>query len=169
MRQSERKQRAVSAPELIIPVAGSLYAIYYVASVWDFPPEAQLSGIVLATILLVLSALYFLRVAGAMLAGRFDWRLAEVLGPRHGRAERLAFVGLIGLYLLTVSWGGFTLTTFVFIAAGSVLAGLRPIGRALRFAALSAIGGWLFFIVLLGTRFPEGPWEKLIAWVQTWI
>ncbi len=169
MRPSDRARRKASAPELIIPVAGSLYAIYYVASVWDFPPEAQLSGIVLAAILLTLSALYFLRVARVMLAGGFDWQLSWILGPVQGRGERLAFLGLIVFYLLFVSYGGFTLTTFIFVGAGSYLAGLRPARRAFTFAALSAIGGWLFFIVLLGTRFPQGPFEMLVSWVQTWI
>ena len=37
--------------DLIIPVAGIAYAVYYVYSVWDFPPEAQRSGFFLAGLL----------------------------------------------------------------------------------------------------------------------
>ena len=40
----ERDQKTPVGADLIIPVAAAAYAVYYVASVADFPFEAQISG-----------------------------------------------------------------------------------------------------------------------------
>ncbi|MGJ3264693.1 MAG: tripartite tricarboxylate transporter TctB family protein [Salinarimonas sp.] len=92
-----------------------------------------------------------------------------MLGPIEGRGGRIGFLALVVAYVFVVSRGGFTLTTFVFVLLASLLAGRRPVGRALAFAAVAALSGWLFFIVLLGTRFPRGPFEHLVSWlVASW-
>lgn len=164
----DRSRKPVGA-DLIIPVLASLYAVYYVISVWDFPPEAQRSGIFLAALLLTFSGIFFARTAIQAGRGRLRLDFSDVLGPSEGRANRFAFLGLVLVYLLVVSWGGFTLTTFLFLLCGSLLAGLRPVSKAVAFAAGASIFGWLFFIVLLGTRFPEGPFEQLVAMVaRSW-
>lgn len=162
----DRPKKPVGA-DLIIPVAASLYALYYVASVWDFPPEAQRSGIFLAAMLLLFSGLFFVRVGLMAVRGQARWDFSAVLGPTERRLHRAGFLGLIFVYLFVVEWGGFTLTTFAFLFAGSWLAGLRPAGKAALFAAVAALGGWLFFVVVLGTRFPVGPFERLVAMVPT--
>lgn len=167
MRESPKAGPRFGA-DLILPVVASLYAIYYVASVWDFPPEAQLSGMVLAALLLALTTLFFLRTIVQVVRTRARFDLSPVLGPRSDRGQRLLFIALTVIYPFVVSTGGFVLTTFGFVLAGSLLAGLRPLGRAALFAAAAALGGWLFFIVLLGTRFPEGPFERLVAAVTSW-
>ncbi|PKQ06934.1 MAG: hypothetical protein CVT71_01275 [Alphaproteobacteria bacterium HGW-Alphaproteobacteria-10] len=155
--------------DLVLPVAASIYAVYYVASVWSFPPEAQRSGLFLAGLLLSLTTVFFIRTAVGALRGGWRFDVSPLLGPYQGRGARLAFLGLILLYLAVVRHGGFTLTTFGFILASSLVVGLRPLRRAAAFAAVCALGGWLFFIVLLGTRFPEGPFERLIhALAASW-
>ncbi len=169
MHDDGNRPRHTAGADLIIPIAASLYAVYYVYSVWDFPPEAQRSGIFMATLLLVLSALLFLRTAVRLARGTARWEFASILGPVDGRISRLVFFGLIIGYLLIVSWGGFTLTTFLFLALSSYVAGLRPIRRAVTFAVIGALGGWLFFIVILNTRFPRGPFEDLVSWgMRAW-
>ena len=169
MSDKEKHPRHSVGADLIIPVAASFYAVYYVYSVWDFPPEAQRSGIFLASFLLILSACFFVRTGVRLALGRARWDAAVLLGPPEGRFNRLAFFALILAYLVFVSWGGFTVTTFVFLLAASYVSGLRPFRRAAAFAAISALGGWIFFIVILRTRFPRGPFEDLVAWVvQAW-
>lgn len=166
--ENRRSLKRVGA-DLIIPVTATMYAVYYVASVWDFPPEAQRSGLFLAALLIGLSTLFFIRTAVQLIRGRAEWEFTSVLGPRDGRGRRAAFFGLIIAYLFVVQWGGFTLTTFLFLFFGSMLAGLSPVYKAALFAGLASIGGWLFFIVLLKTRFPHGPFEELVTWVtQLW-
>lgn len=161
---SDRKQ---VGSDLIIPVFGIAYAIYYVYSVWEFPAEAQRSGLFLAGLLSFLCALFFLRIAVVALRGKAELEFTALLGPPEGRLRRLGFVALIAAYLLTVRTLGFTLSTFSFLFFGSMLAGLESVRRAAAFAAVAAIAGWLFFIVLLGTRFPLGPFEALMAQVAS--
>ena len=148
--------------ELVIPVAGFAYAIYYVISVWDFPLQAQISGMMLAGLLVVLSLIFFVRTGLALADGSARMDFSPLLGPREGRSGRIVFVLLTLLYVPAVPHGGFVLTTFVFVLAASIAVGLRPISRAAIFAACAALGGWLFFIVILGTRFPPGPFERLM-------
>ena len=148
--------------ELVIPVAGFAYAIYYVWSVWDFPLQAQISGMMLAGLLVVLSLIFFARTATALASGRARMDFSPLLGPKEGRSGRIVFVLLTLAYVPVVPYGGFVLTTFVFVLAASTAVGLRPISKAALFAAAAALGGWLFFIVILRTRFPPGPFEKLM-------
>ena len=148
--------------DLVIPVAGFAYAIYYVWSVWDFPLQAQISGMMLAGLLVILATIFFARTAISFARGRARMDFSPLLGPKDGRLGRLGFIVLILLYVPVVPYGGFVVTTFAFILAGCVMAGLRPVRRASVFAAIAALGGWLFFIVILGTRFPPGPFEKLV-------
>ncbi|MEF3047837.1 hypothetical protein [Pseudotabrizicola sp. L79] len=165
MNTRSRPPRKAVGADLIIPVVATAYAIYYIGSVWDFPPEAQRSGLFMASMLMFFTSILFVRTAIQLARGTAYISFAAVLGPEEGRLQRLAFFGLIVGYLLIVQWGGFTLTTFLFLLGGSYLAGLRPLGKALIFAAVAAISGWLFFIVLLKTRFPLGPFEQLIAFI----
>ena len=151
--------------DLILPIGASLYAVYYVASVWDFPPEAQRSGIALAGLLLTFTTLFFIRTAWGALREGWVFDMTPLLGAREDRLKRLGFVAAIFAYLLIAPHGGFTLTTFAFLLAGGLLAGIGSVKRALVFAAVAALGGWAFFIALLGAKFPEGPFERLIAGV----
>lgn len=169
MSDETKPDRKRVGSDLILPVVGICYAIYYVASVWDFPVEARRSGLFLAGMLIVLCLLFFLRTAVQALRGRVEWEFTVLLGPVEGRWHRLGFLLLIGAYLLFVRTLGFTLSTFMFLLVGSLLAGIPGIRRALVFASTASILGYLFFIQLLGTRFPRGPFEHLVtALVSPW-
>ena len=70
---------------------------------------------------------------------------------------------LTGAYVFFVRWAGFTLTTFLFIALAMLLLGEgRKKGLVVGLAATLSLGGFLLFVVAFETRFPEGPFEKLI-------
>jgi hypothetical protein len=149
--------------DLVLPVVASVYAVYYVASVWDFPPEAQRSGIALAGLLLTFTTLFFIRTALSVIRERRVFDMSPLLGAPDERMRRLGFVALIFIYLAVARHGGFTLTTFGFLFAGSLMAGVGSVRKAFLFALVSALAGWAFFIALLGTRFPEGPFERLVS------
>ncbi|MCQ0971104.1 hypothetical protein MLD63_11785 [Paracoccus sp. TK19116] len=151
--------------DLILPVCAALYAVYYVWSVWDFPAEAQLSGIILAGLLLSLVAIYMIRIIRGLSLGRYSLGMGNFFGPQESRKSRGIFFLLILAALVGLPWLGFTLSTFVFLAASFFVLGVRPIGRGIMIAAIGALTGWFFFIFLLGTHFPEGPFERLIGTV----
>lgn len=162
---SEPKQRP-RLVDLIIPLLAVGYSIYYVASVQNFPFQAQITGLLLGSILGFLCMVLFIRfVWQARHAGvRIGW--IELIGDMPIGPRRLVFTGLILVSILAVPWGGFTLTTFLFLVASFMLLGVRPLIRVLMIAATAAIAGWLFFIVLLGARFPPGPFELLMSnWI----
>ena len=159
------EKKATSKPvgaDLILPVCAALYAIYYVWSVWDFPAEAQLSGIMLAGLLLLLVAIYLIRVLRGFARGRYSMRFGNLFGPRESRRGRAVFFCLMLVALVLVPWLGFTLTTFSFLACSFIALGVRPIRRAVQIAAVGGLVGWFFFIFLLGTHFPQGPFELLV-------
>ena len=158
----DSKER-VRLVDLIIPVSAVVYAIYYVASVRDFPFQAQITGLLLGSLLGLLCTVFFIRfLAGSPLGIRIGW--IDLIGEPSIGLKRLIFAGLILLSISAVPWGGFTLTTFVFLVASFHLLGVRPLTRVLVTAATAAIAGWLFFIVLLGARFPRGPFELLMSY-----
>jgi len=160
---AQKKIPRTYGADLILPVAASLYAVYYVASVWDFPPEAQRSGMALAGLLLTFTTLFFIRTAWRALRGGWVFDMSPLLGAPQDRLRRAGFVAAIFGYLLVAPWGGFTLTTFLFLTVAGLLAGVGSVRRALIFAAIAALGGWAFFIEALGAKFPLGPFERLVA------
>lgn len=152
------KKKPVGA-DLILPICAVAYAIYYVYSVRNFPFEAQISGFLLAGLLCLFSAIYFVRVGIGLARHRYTLGIGHFLGPSDTLVQRGSFFLLIVAYILVVPWLGFTITTFGFMATSFLILGVRPVVRAVLVAALAALGGWLFFIVILGTRFPAGPFE----------
>lgn len=159
----DRDDKKPIGADLIIPVAAAGYAGYYVFSVADFPFEAQISGLVLAGLVFLLVLIYFVRLAIGFSRGRHSFGLGEFFGARNSRPARAAFVALIIGYIGVVPYLGFTLTTFTFLASSFLIAGARPVWRAMLVAGCAAIGGWVFFIVLLQTRFPQGPFERAVG------
>ncbi|HEY9057280.1 MAG TPA: tripartite tricarboxylate transporter TctB family protein [Aurantimonas sp.] len=159
----DRETRKPVGADLIIPVAAGAYAIYYVLSVWNFPWQAQMSGIILAALMLLLVGIYLVRVVIGLRRERYTLGFGDFFGAPSSRASRAIFVALIVGYILAVPYLGFTITTFVFLATSFLVAGARPVGRAVLTAGLAALGGWIFFIVLLNTRFPQGPFEQAMG------
>lgn len=161
--ETSEPRKRLRLVDLIIPLMAVGYAIYYVASVRTFPFQAQITGLLLGSIVGVLCTVVLVRFmwqarSEGVRSGWVDLIGGVPIGPR-----RLVFAGLIPLSILAVPWGGFTLTTFVFLVACFMLTGIRPLVRAIGIAATAAIAGWLFFIVLLGARFPQGPFEHLMS------
>ncbi|MDP0929563.1 tripartite tricarboxylate transporter TctB family protein [Paracoccus onubensis] len=159
------EKQAASKPvgaDLILPVCAALYALYYVWSVWDFPAEAQFSGIMLAGLLLLLVTIYLIRVLRGLASGRYSMGFGDLFGPRESRRNRSVFFCLMLAALVLVPWLGFTLTTFSFLASSFIALGVRPFWRAVQIAAVGGLVGWFFFIFLLGTHFPKGPFELLV-------
>lgn len=161
MQEQERTKKPVGA-DLILPVCAAAYAIYYVWSVHEFPMEAQLSGLILAGMLLLLVGLYFIRVALGLSAGRYGLGVGSFFGPSNSLRGRAIFFVLMLVTLVVIPWLGFTLTTFAFLLLSFLALGVRPVSRALTVAGIGALTGWFFFILLLGTRFPEGPFERSV-------
>ena len=154
--------------DLVLPVAAVAFTIYYFASIWDSPREAQLAAFLIGSILILLVGIYLVRTLRALVAGRATLGFGDLAGPSWVMPRRLALAGLTVGYVIALDWLGFTLSSFLFLFAGMVVLS-EARGELRRFvhygtvAAVLSLAGWLLFIVAFDTRFPDGPFERLMA------
>lgn len=153
--------------ELILPVAGTIFTIYYFFTITDVPFSAQVSALFVGTVLIVLNLILLIRVALQFRRGEATFRLGRLIEPVSFIPKRLALFGLTIAYILVVQWLGFTLTTFLFLASAmTMLNEGRQVRMILWLSAALAIGGWLLFVIAFEVRFPAGPFELLMQMVM---
>ncbi len=149
--------------ELIIPVAAIAFTVYYFTTILDVPWSAQVSAFFIGSILILLIIVYFIRTAVELSRGEVSLRLGQIYEPVSFIPRRIVLAALTIGYIVFIRWGGFTLTTFVFLALAMMcLNEGRRKGLILILSAAFAIGGWLLFIFAFETRFPAGPFEQFM-------
>jgi len=143
--------------ELILPAAAVLFTIYYLSTIREVPWTAQVSAVLVGSILIFLCALLAVRTFIGVRRGELSLGLGRLIAPRAYIGKRLILLGLTIGYIVVIEWLGFTLTSFVFLAAGmSVLSEGRRLGLILILSTVLAVGGYLLFVVAFQTRFPVG-------------
>ena len=149
--------------ELIIPIAAVAFTLYYFSSIIASPWEAQVNAFFVGSILLALVAILLIKTARDLIAGQADLGLGNLIEPAAVIPKRLILLLLAIGYVAVIEWLGFTLTTFAFLTAAMLILndGRRP-GFVLGLAAALALGGYVLFIVAFQTRFPAGPFERLV-------
>lgn len=158
--QSKRKARGA---DLIIPVLGIALTAYYFASIATLPWTAKVATYFIGTVLVALAVLAIVRVIREVRQRSADLSFSPLIEPFEYLPKRLGMLVLTIAYIGLLEWGGFTLTTLVFLYLSMLLlGGLRVNRMALLLSFLYAIGGYLLFIVAFDTRFPKGPFEKLM-------
>ena len=159
----ERAERKHVGGELVIPVAALLFTLYYFWTIIDVPWTGQVSALFVGVILLVLIAIFFVRVVLAVRRGEADLDLEVLTTPISFVPKRLALLGLTLGFIVVIRWLGFTLTTFLFLSLSMLLlGGMTRVRVVIPLAAVCALGGYLLFIVAFETRFPRGPFEALL-------
>ena len=150
--------------ELIIPIVAVAFTLYFFTSIIDSPWEAQVNAFFVGSILLGLVVILLIKLGRELVAGAADLRLGALIEPVSVAPKRLLVLLLAIGYVAAIEWLGFTLTTFVFLAAAMlVLNGGRRPGFVLGLAAGLALGGYLLFMIAFQTRFPKGPFEWLMG------
>lgn len=162
---SEKRKGAgrSAAAELVIPVAGILFALYYFSTVWNAPWTAQVSSFFVGAVLILCSVAVTIRIALAARRGEMRIDFDSLIEPHSYILKRVLLFVLTVSYIIMVDWAGFTLTTFSFLALAMLLLneGRRPLLVCALSAAL-AVSGWLLFVVAFEVRFPRGPFEELM-------
>jgi hypothetical protein len=149
--------------ELVIPIAGVLFAIYYFSTIIDSPWTAQVSAIFVGSILIFLVAILLIKTAVRMKKGQVDLGLDTLTRPASYVPKRLKLLGLTIGYIVIVQYAGFTITTFIFLALSMlVLTDGRNKVSITVMSAFIALGGWALFIYAFNTRFPAGPFETMM-------
>lgn len=149
--------------ELIIPVLALGFTLYYFSTIIDSPWTAQVNAALVGSLLLVAILAFFFRVGREYLRGRAAFDFSELVAPVSLLPRRLAFVGLTVGYVVLIQWGGFTLTTFVFLTCSMlVLSGGKRKTWTLFLSAVLSLLAYVVFIAVFETRFPPGPFEWLM-------
>ena len=164
---SERSSRERDAKpvggELILPVAGTIFTVYYFSTITEVPFTAQVSALFVGTVLILLNVAFLIRVVLQFRRGEITLGIGRLVEPVTYVQKRLMLLGLTIGYIFLVQWLGFTLTTFLFLcSAMAILNEGRQLRLILPLSATLAIGGWLLFVVAFDTRFPSGPFELLV-------
>jgi hypothetical protein len=153
-------ERKAAGGQLVIPVAGILFTLYYFSTIWESPFEAQVAAFFVGTILMALSIIFIAKFVWQWKGGEISLAFDDLLGRSHVSLRRLLLFGLTIAFMLLIEVLGFTITTFLFLSSAMLLLGegRHPV-RAIGVAAAAAIGGYLLFILAFETRFPAGPFE----------
>ena len=158
-------RRAIGG-DLIIPIAAVAFTLYYFSTILHSPWEAQVNAFFVGAILLALVLVLLIKLGRELASGEADLRIGALIEPVSVAPKRLILLALAVGYAVLVPWLGFTLTTFAFLSAAMlVLNEGRRAGFVLGLAATLALVGWLLFIVAFQTRFPAGPFERLMELV----
>lgn len=161
---SEPKPKQQIGGESIIPIAALIFTLYYFYSIADSPWTAQVNAFMVGSILILVVGVFFYSRIKMLMAGEADLGFSKLLMPYDILGKRLIFIGITVGYLVAINWGGFTLTTFLFLwLSMMLLAGWkRPVFHAF-LSVVMALVGWSAFIWLFETRLPKGPVEHLLA------
>jgi hypothetical protein len=164
---SNDTERAVERPalgaDLIIPLLGSSLAIYYLVSTAELDWEARSAGLFVGSVLLTLCAIQLVRILGAAVTGRGTLGLGGLLSNTLHNRRRLALIGLVALFIATISWAGTTLGLWLLLIASMLVMGVRSPIRLLAVATTASAVVYVLLILILNTRLPRGILEKLIA------
>ncbi len=153
--------------ELIIPILALVFTLYYISTVINSPWTAQLNAFMVGSVLIILVLLFLGYAAREVLQGRATLGASNLFAPYGILPKRLGFMAISLGYLILLPWLGFTLTTFLFMAASMMLLGnaRRPVVYVVA-AAVVAVIALLVFIVLFQKRLPKGPVEFLLQAVS---
>ncbi len=158
--QSEKKS---IGGDLVIPIAGLAFTIYYFVTIIDAPWTAQVSAFFVGSILIALILIFLVKSFLMLRRGEVDLKLDTLVAPVSYVPKRLKLLALTMAYIAAVRWLGFTITTFLFLLSAMLVLGEgRRKGLIVAISLILSLGGYLLFIVAFKTRFPAGPFEDLM-------
>ncbi|MCK5274593.1 MAG: tripartite tricarboxylate transporter TctB family protein, partial [Alphaproteobacteria bacterium] len=152
--------------DLVIPAAALAFTFYYFSTIIDSPWTAQVSAFFIGAVLIALIGAFVIYSLLSIRRGEADLGFQRLTEPLSFMPRRAALFALTIFFIFFVEWGGFTITTFIFLS-GAML--LLSRGRNWKFilalSATLAIGGYFLFVYAFEVRFPKGPFELMMAQV----
>lgn len=153
--------------ELVIPVLAVAFTLYFVSTILDSPWTAQVNAFMIGGVLLILCLIFFIRAALALRGGEARMSFATLFNRDDWTSGRVGLAATTLAYAVLIDWGGFTLTTFLFLAVSmAILNHGRRLGLITLISAIMALGGWALFIWAFDTRFPRGWFEETMKAVM---
>jgi len=163
--ESAGKKRQLGG-ELVIPVLGVAFTIYYFTTIWNSPWTAQVAAFLIGGILLLVCGMFVVRSVFLLKGGEASLGMGNLFSKDDIRTGRIGLFATTLGFCIFIDWIGFTLTTFLFLFLSMVILskGEYWIRAFLASAALS-LGGWAVFIWAFQTRFPRGWFEETMRMV----
>lgn len=156
------QQRKPVGQELIIPGLAVAFTAYYFWTVQELAWEAKANGIVIGTIMLALVVLLLVRLGWQISKGQASARVT--LGSdRETNRTRILLMALMVGFLLALPFLGTSIALALMLFAGMWLLGGRHWPTLVGVSVVTPLLVWFALIWLLGTRFPAGPFEQLMA------
>lgn len=158
----DAEPRAIGA-QLIIPIVAIAFTAYYFTTIVDTPWTAQVSAFFVGTVLLILCVGFIGKQVYDRQRGLVTFGLGDLFTHADIRSGRAAIFALTVLYIYLIQWGGFTITTFVFMFLSiAILNRARHLGFTALVSFVMVIAGYLLFVVAFNVRIPRGPFELLM-------
>lgn len=152
------------AGELLIPILGVLFTIYYISTVLDSPWTAQVNAYMVGTVLLLSSTLLFVVKGMALLKkeAKFEIPFSAFLGSL--KSPQFFFILMILAYLVALELVGFVLASVLFFFSSMLFLdkGKAPAIKLVISIILASIG-YLVFILMFETRLPKGVIETFLS------
>lgn len=149
--------------ELIIPIAGLAFTIYYFSTILESPWTAQVSAFFVGAVLIALIVAFLVKTAIDWTRGAVDLKAGPIADPVALMPKRLVLLALTIGYIFIIHYLGFTLTTFLFMASAmALLSNGKHLAFIVGLSAAVAVAGWALFILAFEIRFPAGPFEWLM-------
>jgi hypothetical protein len=149
--------------ELIIPIIGFFFTIYYFYTIIDAPWTAQVAAFIVGALLIIFIIVFLIRSIKSIKIGDGVLNFENLVTPKALLPKRLMILGLTISFIFIVPHLGFTITTFLFLAvAMMVLSNFQKKRFIVFVSAALSLGGYLLFIVAFNTRFPAGPFETFM-------
>ncbi|HSF96080.1 MAG TPA: tripartite tricarboxylate transporter TctB family protein [Thermohalobaculum sp.] len=160
MPESREEPRRQAGGELIIPVAAVVFTLYFFSTILNSPWTAQVNAFLIGGVLIALCLIFIVKTALRVRSGTATLGLGNLIQREDLSSGRAGLFLLTLGYAIAIDWGGFTLTTFLFLmAAMALLTRGRRLGLITAVSAIMALGGWALFIWAFDTRFPRGWFE----------
>lgn len=156
------QQRKPVGQELIIPGLAVAFTAYYFWTVQELAWEAKANGIVIGTILLALVVILLVRLGWQLSKGQASARVT-LGGDRETNRTRILLMALMVGFLLALPFLGTTIALALMLFAAMWLLGGRHWPTLVGVSVVTPLLVWFALIWLLGTRFPAGPFEHLMA------
>lgn len=157
------EERPALGTDLIIPVLGMAFAIYYLVTSARLVWEARANGTLIGIALLLLIAVQVGRTVVRLRAGEGRLSLGQ-LGRLQapGQVSRIALLFILIVFIAFIPWLGTTLGLFLVMLTSMAVLGVRSVGTLLGVSFASSAVVYLLFIALLQSRLPVGPVELLL-------
>jgi hypothetical protein len=150
--------------DLVIPIGSAAFAAYYLYTIWGMSWHAAAAGIGISAAMAIVLLILTVRFVKMMRAGAADFGFGELVFPASYALRRAAILVAAIAFIYAMPLVGFTIALFSFLMLGIIiLSGFAHLRTGFIIALSVSVAGYLLFIVLIGTRFPRGPFENLFG------